>query len=618
MTCGGSFNGESCGTIERSGKKHPVEKEYSKAQWSIYSTLRCTDLLVCPLSVSNSFPTAHMDYIWNTVSDSVRSIASTWGITSPASPEPLERCSKKSKGFNGNSVASVSSPDTVRIHLEPLKTTQKGKRNLATREHVEMILSPKGPSSQVEMMTSLLSNMEDYLFISNTKELRMENANLKASIQSVQSNMTAASQRSKPAIHKLLTTLQQHDPANATIRETKDLLNKVDLLSAATSTRTRSRCRSAVPNDQEMNKVLRRTLWQYEQRAVNVRHMLKSITEMLESQASIYFSKAKQRVLRDETHMARVLEFLPLEDIGTASNTYRTWNRVISVRNLLIGGHKTHQQRWQLWTSVCPITPDVCYPALIQRGMLNPPPNYELIKRDIKRTTFADPNEIYATQFNPTFTRLGRCDESEMTRAYQAALERILVAYAVHDPMVGYCQGMTFLAASIFSCSKFQEEISFQMFASMMKQYRMNDIFRDGLSGTLLRFYQMERVMKCSMPDVQVEFERHSIQPMLWATGFVMTIGSNDMTMHPALACRILDTFFAKGWTSVLSILLGFVKIHRSSILGKPMGTILQKLTRLTKNLTSQDDLVQVFAAASSIPLSTAQLEMYEKEFITK
>ena len=48
------------------------------------------------------------------------------------------------------------------------------------------------------------------------------------------------------------------------------------------------------------------------------------------------------------------------------------------------------------------------------------------------------------------------------------ALRRVLVAYSVHEPVVGYCQGMNYLAAMLLLCMRQCEEEAFWVLASLI------------------------------------------------------------------------------------------------------------------------------------------------------
>lgn len=50
----------------------------------------------------------------------------------------------------------------------------------------------------------------------------------------------------------------------------------------------------------------------------------------------------------------------------------------------------------------------------------------------------------------------------------RSALRRVLLAYSVHEPGVGYCQGMNYLVALLLLCMRQHEEGAFWVLASLI------------------------------------------------------------------------------------------------------------------------------------------------------
>ena len=90
------------------------------------------------------------------------------------------------------------------------------------------------------------------------------------------------------------------------------------------------------------------------------------------------------------------------------------------------------------------------YAHLLHHGMDNPSSNpavTEVMECDVTRTTFD--TDIALSE-----------DETKHAQGY---VHRILLAYSVLDPAVGYCQGMTFLVAAILVQLNFSTDV-FQVF----------------------------------------------------------------------------------------------------------------------------------------------------------
>jgi Rab-GTPase-TBC domain len=55
------------------------------------------------------------------------------------------------------------------------------------------------------------------------------------------------------------------------------------------------------------------------------------------------------------------------------------------------------------------------------------------------------------------------------------------VAFAQYEPVIGYVQGMNFIAASLLFHAN--EVCTFWLLIGLMDKFGMNDIFRQGLPG---------------------------------------------------------------------------------------------------------------------------------------
>lgn len=63
----------------------------------------------------------------------------------------------------------------------------------------------------------------------------------------------------------------------------------------------------------------------------------------------------------------------------------------------------------------------------------------------------------------------------------QEALKRVLNAYAHYEPMIGYVQGMSFIAASLLYHAG--EVATFWLLIALMDKYCLKEIFKQNLPG---------------------------------------------------------------------------------------------------------------------------------------
>lgn len=82
----------------------------------------------------------------------------------------------------------------------------------------------------------------------------------------------------------------------------------------------------------------------------------------------------------------------------------------------------------------------------------------------------------------------------------QVSLFKILVAYSNLDPAVGYCQGMSTVAA--FLLLYFEEEVAFKVLTSIMQRSRLRSLYMVGFGLLFETFFIHEQLMQKFLPII--------------------------------------------------------------------------------------------------------------------
>lgn len=89
--------------------------------------------------------------------------------------------------------------------------------------------------------------------------------------------------------------------------------------------------------------------------------------------------------------------------------------------------------------------------------------------------------------------------------AWKAATHQLLSVFLFLKPQIGYCQGMTYLAATLVQESKLNNETAFRLFLSLTEKYKMDHVFGPDMKDINLRFFQVtitmlqNRFVSCSV-----------------------------------------------------------------------------------------------------------------------
>jgi hypothetical protein len=182
------------------------------------------------------------------------------------------------------------------------------------------------------------------------------------------------------------------------------------------------------------------------------------------------------------------------------------------------------------------------------------------------------------------------------------------------DQSTGYCQGMTFIGAMIMSCLNYDEEKSYDVFVNLMHSYKMNEMFRNGLSGARLRCYQLHQLIKIHIPDLFVCLDGHHILPMMYASGWMMTFFTNEITLPPNVMVKLFDTFVQSGWPGAFQIYLGLLSAFKGMIKLSRYEKSLQALIKLPKLLGSENVRI-VFEKAATFHVDENILDELEVQY---
>jgi len=135
-------------------------------------------------------------------------------------------------------------------------------------------------------------------------------------------------------------------------------------------------------------------------------------------------------------------------------------------------------------------------------------------------------------------------------------LLKILRAVAAAEPIVGYCQGMNFVAA-VLLISLGSDQDAFWMLLSMMEGYHYRNIFAPGVPLLPLRVFQFTGLVRKRLPRLWRHMESQGFSLDIFAHQCVMTLFA--YSIEPAFLAHVWDSFFLLGWKAVFRIGLGIL-----------------------------------------------------------
>lgn len=180
-----------------------------------------------------------------------------------------------------------------------------------------------------------------------------------------------------------------------------------------------------------------------------------------------------------------------------------------------------------------------------------------------------------------TFADLKTFDEQP-----QRLLFKVLNAYAAHNPELGYCQGMNFVAGLLLIVSRMNPQESFTVLNHLMKEPRFNLAgFYGGKLPLLRRYLQCcDKFVAQTVPDLRDHFIKEQVQPAVYLHQWFLTMFINCFPLSMVLI--MWDVIIVEGLPVILRIAVSILQVLKDSLLSMPF----EEIIRFFKMMKSYDD----------------------------
>jgi TBC1 domain family member 10 len=152
--------------------------------------------------------------------------------------------------------------------------------------------------------------------------------------------------------------------------------------------------------------------------------------------------------------------------------------------------------------------------------------------------------------------------------AGQSSLRRLLRCYALHDPEVGYCQGMGFIAGMMLSYMDERNALSTFIAALSgpssrnphLLQFQLREMYLPSMAGAQRCLYVYEALGRKYLGKLWAHLEAEGMHPTMYATEWMMTIFTRGFNFD--LVTRVWDIFLEEDFKIVYRVALALVKVH--------------------------------------------------------
>ncbi|XP_041472007.1 uncharacterized protein LOC121421375 [Lytechinus variegatus] len=147
----------------------------------------------------------------------------------------------------------------------------------------------------------------------------------------------------------------------------------------------------------------------------------------------------------------------------------------------------------------------------------------------------------------------------------RASLFRLLSVYALYNPTVGYCQGMSYLVGMLLMVMNDEEDVFWAMVALFEKPKFLAGYFDKNLKRIQSHASLFHKLLRQRFPKVAKHFDSLGVQPLMYVTPWFMCLYTSLPCWDTVLA--IWDLILLDGVTTIFRVGLSLIDIHQDIIL---------------------------------------------------
>ena len=181
-----------------------------------------------------------------------------------------------------------------------------------------------------------------------------------------------------------------------------------------------------------------------------------------------------------------------------------------------------------------------------------------------------------------------RCYAAE-PKVSAMALQDLLKAFAYYNQDVGYCQGMNYLAGTLYYLLQ-DEEKAFICMVGLFEKLHLDTIYSPELPRLKLLLYQLDRVISILLPDISKLFKIEMIESGHFASSWFISLFAVLLQNKPELLISLWSWFLFDGWKVIFKAIIAVIQLLEPQIQKKNFDDILLVVTAL-QNSQCQNDL---------------------------
>ena len=169
-------------------------------------------------------------------------------------------------------------------------------------------------------------------------------------------------------------------------------------------------------------------------------------------------------------------------------------------------------------------------------------------------------------------------------------MRQVLQVFCMHNPTIGYCQGMNFIVA--VALLFLEPEDAFWLLVAITECH-LNNYYDMSLTGAQVDQFVLKELIQQKAPDLHRHFEITEVEVTSLTLNWFMAIFIDSVPFETLL--RIWDCFLLEGPKVLFRFTLGILIMNRESVLTL-MDTIsmMKQIKDSTRNLIDVESLFKV------------------------
>ncbi|KAI9472252.1 MAG: rab-GTPase-TBC domain-containing protein [Benjaminiella poitrasii] len=194
--------------------------------------------------------------------------------------------------------------------------------------------------------------------------------------------------------------------------------------------------------------------------------------------------------------------------------------------------------------------------------------------------------------------------------AGQESLFNVVKAYSIHDPEVGYCQGLSFVAGPLLL--NMPEEEAFNILVLLLHKYELRGHYTSQLDLLRLRLFQFDGLLADHLPNISRHFNEQGVRSNMYASQWFLTLFAYKFPLD--VVFRIYDTLFTEGFHCLFRIGLALLSKNQSTILSLDFENL---VTYLKDGMLTiyNDNITELLCESNDIKISNKRLDRLAKEY---